>query len=199
LGQIDFVISILYVVLLGSIGSMMLVESLYSLMVKKKNIKSEFNSFKVSSFASSLPLKMRFPRSKLYISALIPASVGFVGGILASILGVGAGFLLVPAMIYIIRMPSLIVAGTSLFQIVFTTALVGILHAVANNTVDVLLGVILIAGGVIGTQFGVGFAGKIKGLHARIILAILILVVSVQLAGQLVIPPDDLFSTVIRK
>ena len=196
LGQIDFAVSLLYMVLLGSIGMLMLSESLLS-GFKKKTVKSQFNKQKVSPFISSLPYKMRFPRSKLYISALVPAGIGFVGGILASILGIGGGFLLVPAMIYILGMPTILAAGTSLFQIIFTTTAATIMHATFNNTVDIVLGLILIVGGVIGSQFGIGFAKYIKPDHARTILAILVLAVSIRLAIQLFMEPAELFSTVV--
>lgn len=198
LGQIDFVISLLYVVLLSSIGLLMLVESIFALFFKSKGIRTEFNTSHVHPVIAALPLKTRFDRSKLYVSALLPAGVGFVSGILASILGIGGGFLLVPAMIYIIGMPGIVVAGTSLFQIVLTTSIATVLHAVTNHTVDIMLAMILIAGGVIGAQIGVTFAGKIKSLHARILLAILILAVSVQLSGNLFIEPQELFTTVFR-
>lgn len=198
LGQIDFVISVLYVTLLSSIGLLMLGESIFSMFFKSKGIRTEFNTFKVHPIIAALPLKTRFDRSKLYISAIVPASVGFFGGILASILGIGGGFLLVPAMIYIIGIPAVVVAGTSLFQIVLTTSIATILHAVTNHTVDIMLAVILISGGVIGAQIGVGFAGKIKSLHARIILAVLIITVAAQLSGNLFIEPAELFTTVFR-
>ena len=198
MGQIDFAISLLYAVLLGSIGSLMLYEGISSLFFKRKTVRSEFNSFKISSFVYSLPFKMRFPRSKLYISALLPLGVGFFGGILAAILGIGGGFMLVPAMIYILGMPGLVVAGTSLFQIVFTTSFATIMHAVANHTVDILLALILISGGVIGAQIGVRFSRRIKSQHARVVLAILILIVSLRLSVNLFATPDDLFSVVLR-
>jgi uncharacterized membrane protein YfcA len=197
-GQIDFAISLLYVILLGTIGTLMLTESLFSQFFKRKSVRSEFNSFKVSSFITRLPMKMRFPRSKLYISALVPGAVGFVCGVLSAVLGIGAGFMIVPAMIYIIGMPVLVVAGTSLFQIVFMTALATILHSVASQTVDAILAVIMVFGGVIGAQIGVSFTNVIKESHARIILATLILVVCMQLSGGLFLRPDEIFSTVIK-
>lgn len=198
LGQIDFVISLLYVVLLSSIGLLMLAESLITMFFSSKGLRKEFNAFKVNPLVAALPFKMRFDRSRLYVSALLPMGVGFFSGVLASILGIGGGFLLVPAMIYIIGMPGLVVAGTSLFQIVCTTSIATVLHAVTNHTVDIMLAVILIAGGVIGAQIGVGFAGKIKSLHARIILAILIITVSIQLSGNLFIAPLEVYTTVFK-
>lgn len=196
LGQIDFAVSLLYVILLGTIGILMLTESLFSFF-KKKTVRSEFNSFKQTGFIARLPYKMRFPRSKLYISALVPGGIGFIGGILASVLGIGGGFLLVPAMIYILRMPTILAVGTSLFQIIFTTASATIMHATFNQTVDIMLAILLIIGGVIGSQFGIFAAKFIKGRHARVTLAILVLTVSVKLALNLFFEPPELFSTVV--
>ena len=196
LGQIDFAVSLLYVVLLSSIGVLMLSESIFY-SFKKKTVKSHFNAQRVNPFIARLPYKMRFPRSKLYISALVPIGIGFVGGILAAILGIGGGFLLVPAMIYILGMPTILAAGTSLFQIIFTTAAATLMHATMNNTVDIVLGIILIVGGVIGSQFGLVFARVIKPNHARTILAILVLAVSGRLAFKLLATPYDLYSTVV--
>lgn len=196
LGQIDFAVSLLYMILLGAIGALMLSESLIS-NFKKKTVKSHFNAQRVNPFIARLPYKMRFPRSKLYISALVPAGIGFIGGILASILGIGGGFLLVPAMIYILGMPTILAAGTSLFQIIFTTAAATMMHATMNHTVDIVLGLILIVGGVIGSQFGISFARFIKPSHARTILAILVLAVSIRLAFKLFWEPIELFSTTV--
>lgn len=195
-GQIDFAVSFLYMILLSSIGTMMLVETLFS-SVKKKTVRSAFNAQRVSPWIARLPYKMRFPRSKLYISALVPGGIGFVGGVLASILGIGGGFLIVPAMIYILGMSTILAAGTSLFQMVFTAAAATILHATMNNTVDIMLALILIVGSVIGTQFGLVFARVIKPTHARIILAILVLAVSVRIAFELLVEPLELYSTVV--
>lgn len=196
LGQIDFAVSLLYMVLLGAIGTLMLSETIISGM-KKKTVKSHFNAQRVNPFIARLPYKMRFPRSKLYISALVPAGIGFIGGILASILGIGGGFLLVPAMIYILGMPTILAAGTSLFQIIFTTAAATMMHATMNHTVDIVLGLLLIIGGVIGSQFGIAFAKYIKPSHARTILAILVLAVSIRLAYKLFWEPLELYSTTV--
>ena len=192
LGQIDLIISILYIVLLGTIGLMMLFESTFSI-VKKKTVKSEFNRLKSPSLVSRLPYKIRFPRSKLYISVLVPGGIGFIGGFLVSTMGISGGFLLVPAMIYILGMPPLLVAGTSLFQIIFTSAFATMMHATISQTVDVFLAAFLILGSVIGAQFGVLASRKVTGARARIILAVLILGVGVQMALQLFIEPSDLF------
>ncbi len=192
LGQIDFIISLLYILLLGSIGIMMLFEGVLS-SFKKKTMRSEFNRLKSPSLISKLPYKMRFPRSKLYISVFVPGGIGMVSGFLVSTMGVGGGFLLVPAMIYILGMPALLVAGTSLFQIVFTSAFATMMHATISQSVDIMLAVILIVGGVIGAQFGVLASKKVTGARARIILALLVLGVCVQMAVQLFFIPGEIF------
>lgn len=196
-GQIDFAISILYIVLLGLIGAMMLFENMFSQFFKKKNVRKEFNTLRISPLISKLPYKMRFPRSKLFISVLIPGGIGFVGGVLASVLGIGGGFLIVPAMIYLLGMPTLLVAGTALFQIIFTTASATIMHAVFNQTVDMVLSLVLIIGGVIGAQFGLSFAKFVKPAQARLILALLVLSVCIKLCFDLFIEPGELFSTMV--
>lgn len=191
-GHIDIAISVLYVVFLGGIGLSMLSESLLTLLRKKGPAKSD--KLQQTHWKDRLPYKTNFLHSKLYISALLPIGVGFVGGLLVSILGIGAGFLLVPAMIYIIGMPPLLVAGTSLFQIIFTSAFATILQAVNNRTVDLVLALTLISGGVIGAQLGVRAGKYIKGHVARIILASLILAVGLKLGSDLLIKPSYLYS-----
>ena len=198
LGQIDLVISLLYIVLLGSVGGMMLFESLFSLSRgKSKSVKNEFNRFKSTSLISRLPYKIRFPRSKLYISAFVPAGIGFVSGFLVSTMGVGGGFLLVPAMIYILGMPAYLVAGTSLFQIIFTSAFATVMHAVTNNSVDILLALFLIMGGVLGARFGVMASKRVKGAWARVVLALIVLAVCTKMAVHLFLTPDNFFVTVM--
>ena len=196
LGQIDFAISLLYIILLGFVGVLMLAESFLHF-VRPKNMRREFNTFNVNPFIAALPYKMRFPRSKLYISALVPGGIGFVGGLLAAILGIGGAFFIVPAMIYILGIPSLLVAGTVLFQMIFTTAFATVMHAVFSQTVDIVLAVILIVGGVAGAQVGITFARHVKGIYARVTLALIILAVCIQMTGKLFIQPADVFSTVI--
>ncbi len=196
-GQIDLVIPVLYVFLLGGMGVMMLKESISSLL-KRKDVEPDASKLHSHPFFQTLPCKVRFPRSRLYISALIPAGIGFVGGILVSILGVGGGFLMVPAMIYILGMPTLLVAGTSLFQIMITTIVTTIMHATTSHTVDLVLAFMLIVGGVFGAQFGVRVARRIRGVYVRGILAVILLLVALQLSGSLLVRPDDLFSTVPR-
>jgi len=141
-----------------------------------------------------LPFKMRFQSSKLYISAIPPFILGMLVGLLASIMGVGGGFIMVPAMIYLLRMPTNVVIGTSLFQIIFVTAFATILHATTNQTVDVMLALLLMIGGVIGAQFGVVAGQKLRGDQLRALLALLVLGVAVRLFFSLVIQPDELYT-----
>lgn len=196
-GQIDIVIPVLYVLLLGTMGIMMLTESVSTALLKKgkDDVTTRLHNH---PFLLNLPYKMRFPRSRLYISALIPCTIGMVGGLLVSILGIGGGFLLVPAMIYILGMPTLLVAGTSLFQILVTTIIATVMHAMANHTVDLVLAFLLIVGGVVGAQIGARTAKRVRGVYARIFLAVLLLLVAMQLAGVLLIRPDEIYSTAVR-
>ncbi len=196
-GQIDLVISALYVILLGVIGGMMLFESILSFF-KKGGSDKKTGDFLSGKFASKLPYKMKFEQSKIYVSALIPAFIGFVGGLLVSIMGIGGGFLLVPAMIYILGMSPLLVAGTSLFQIIFTTAFSTVLHAVANHTVDLVLSVLLIVGGVIGVRVGLAMAKYFGGVGARIFLSLMIVIIAIKMAFGLLVEPEDYFSVVVR-
>jgi uncharacterized membrane protein YfcA len=196
-GHIDVFIGISYILLLGSIGSMMLFESLQAVMNRSK-VTEDVQAVSQREFFRNLPYKMRFTKSRLYMSALLPIAVGFFGGVLISILGVGGGFVMVPAMIYILGMPSLLVPGTSLFQIIFISAFSCILHAVANGTVDVILALVLISGGVVGAQVGVRLAKRIKGAPARVALALIILGVCVRMMAEMFIQPADLFSLDVR-
>jgi hypothetical protein len=146
------------------------------------------------NWAHGLPLKLRFHRSKLYISAIPPLLLGLFVGLLAAIMGVGGGFIMVPAMIYLLRMPTNVVVGTSLFQIVFLTAATTLLQASVNQNVDVVLAAILMAGGVIGAQFGTAAGQKLKGEELRFLLATFILFVCARFAWQLIAPPTELYS-----
>lgn len=197
-GQIDVVIPVLYVLLLGSIGALMLFESLSSIMNRRRGDAEGKAPLHSHPFFQRLPYKMRFPRSRLYVSALLPGGIGFVGGVLVAVMGIGGGFLTVPAMIYLLGMPTLLVVGTSLFQIMVTTVFVTVMHAMTSHTVDIVLAALLIAGAVVGAQAGVRFGRKVKGAYARIILAVLLLVVCVELAGGLLIRPVEMYSTDVR-
>lgn len=193
LGQIDVVISLSYVVFLGIIGGLMFVESVRAILRRRRASASRVKLHQ-HIWLHGLPMKMRFPRSRLYISAIPPFAVGLLGGLLVAIMGIGGGFFLVPAMIYLLGMPALIVAGTSLYQIIFSTAIATLLHAYQNQTVDVFLALILLAGGVVGAQFGTRAAGALKPEQARALLATVVLAVCLKLAIDLVSVPDDLYS-----
>ena len=196
-GHIDIFISFSYVFLLGTIGLMMLFESV-STFLKKAPVGQDTKNLSQMEFFQNLPYKMKFNKSRLYISAILPIAVGLIGGLLVSIMGIGGGFILVPAMIYVLGMPAILVAGTSLFQIIFVSAFSCLLHAVVNNTVDIILSIIMMVGGVVGAQFGVRFAKKIKGAPARILLALIIIAVCIRVLMTLFVEPSDLYSLDIR-
>jgi len=195
LGHIDLVISGSYVVLLGGIGGLMVVESIRALLRRRAGEGTEPMARRHSrGWIDRLPLKMRFHRSQLYISALLPASVGVAVGMISAIMGVGGGFVLVPAMIYLLGMPTAVVMGTSLFQIVFVTANATFLHATVNHTVDVVLALVLVLGGAVGAQFGVRVGARLKGEQLRALLGLLVLAVAVKLLVDLLLPPAEPFS-----
>jgi uncharacterized membrane protein YfcA len=194
IGQLDAVIALSYVLILGFIGSLMMIESIRALR-RKPNAPLPARRKRLNDhpFIRALPFKMRFRKSQLYISMLLPVGLGIVVGILAAIMGVGAGFMLVPAMIYLLGMPTAVVVGTSLFQIIFVTANVTILHAITTQTVDVTLALLLLIGSVVGAQYGVRHGARLRGEQIRGLLAALVLIVAVALAIELVVPPEDAY------
>ncbi len=194
MGQVDLVISLSYVFFLGFIGTLMLLESVRTYYKSKSGNAPPARRPGQHNWIHKLPFKMRFKRSKLYISAIPPILVGLLVGLLAAIMGVGGGFIMVPAMIYLLRMPTSVVVGTSLFQIVFVTSLVTILHSVENQTVDVVLALMLMAGGVIGAQIGAIAGQKLKGEQLRALLALMVLGMCFKLGLDLVIEPSELYS-----
>ena len=182
LGQFDFFVSVCYVTFLGVIGTLMLIESVNTMRkVAQGGMAFGTRRSGQHNWIHGLPLKMRFQRSKLYISAIPPFLIGLFVGLLAAIMGVGGGFIMVPAMIYLLRVPTNVVVGTSLFQIVFLTAVTTILHARHNQTVDVVLALLLMIGGVIGAQFGAAAGERLKGEQLRFLLAGLVLLVGLAL------------------
>ncbi len=193
LGQIDLVISLLYVGLLGFVGLSMLAESVLVLM---RGHPAQLTRQTARSWLHRLPFQMRFPKSKLYVSALLPLVIGVVGGMMVSVMGIGGGFLMVPAMLYILRMPVALVAGTSLCQIIVSTAVVTVLQAQLNHTVDVMLALLLLAGGVVGAQAGSRIATRLRGETARALLALLVVLVALGLAWQLIQQPVEPYSLV---
>jgi uncharacterized membrane protein YfcA len=192
-GQIDLVISLCYVIFLGIIGALMLYESAKT-MRRRKTAPGQRRKLHQHNWVHGLPLKMRFRRSKLYISALMPLGIGFLVGVLAAIMGVGGGFVMVPAMIYLLGMPTAVVIGTSLFQIIFVTANVTFLQAYFNQTVDVVLALMLLSGAVIGAQFGARAGAKLHGEELRGLLALMVLAVCGKLFFDLLVTPSDIYS-----
>ena len=193
MGQVDLLVKLCYVVFLGIVGGLMFIESLGALRnANKSNVLIKRRPKR--TWIHVLPFKIRFRVSGLYISAIPPVLVGILVGILAAIMGVGGGFIMVPAMIYLLGMPTRVVVGTSLFQIIFVTAFTTMLHATTNFTVDSVLAVLLLVGGVIGAQFGTMIGSKLKAEQLRILLAAMVLLVCGKLAFDLVIQPSELFS-----
>jgi len=193
IGQVDLVIKLSYVAFLSVIGGLMFSESIRAMLRRRKQTPTKRHHH---YWIHGLPLKMRFRKSRLYISALLPLGVGFIVGVLSAIMGVGGGFVMVPAMIYLLGMPTVVVVGTSLFQIIFVTANVTVLQAVSNQTVDVVLAMLLLAAGVIGAQIGARFGSRMQGEHLRGLLAILVLTVCAKLTYDLVTTPEDLYSLI---
>ncbi len=193
MGQVDLLVQLSYVLFLGVIGSLMLVESLNALR-KSRHPQPPRAKRGSRPWIQKLPFKMRFRTSGLYISAIPPLIVGLLVGVLAAIMGVGGGFIMVPAMIYILGMPTKVVIGTSLFQIIFVTAFTTILHATTNYTVDMPLAVLLLIGGVIGAQFGTQLGLRLKAEQLRILLALLVVGVCAKLAIDLLVQPTELYS-----
>ncbi|MXP25756.1 TSUP family transporter [Altererythrobacter indicus] len=195
LGQIDTVINILYVVLLGTIGSLMGRESLQTMLSKNKGTKRAAKR-RHHPLVASLPLRWRFYRSGLYISPLAPLLLGLCVGILTMLMGIGGGFILVPAMLYILGMSANVVVGTSLFQILFVTMVTTMMHALTTKAVDVVLAGLLLVGSVTGAQLGSQFANKAKPEVLRLILALIVLAVALRMAFGLGIRPSEVYSVV---
>ncbi|MBW7057174.1 sulfite exporter TauE/SafE family protein [Paracoccus bogoriensis] len=197
LGQVELVVQLCYVVFLGLIGTMMLQESIRALR-RARNPAAPRRKLHDHMWVHRLPLKVKFRASGLYISVIPPLLVGLAVGVLAAIMGVGGGFIMVPAMIYLLGMPTKVVVGTSLFQITFVTAFTTLMHAVSYNTVDVMLAVLLIVGGVVGAQIGTSLGARLRAEQLRILLALLVLAVCGKLALDLFLPPEDLYTIVVR-
>ena len=195
LGQVDLLVTLFYVFFLGIIGTLMFVESLNAIRkARKAGSGSSSAKRRHRNWVHVLPFKMRFRTSGLYISVIPPVLIGVSVGVLTAIMGVGGGFIMVPAMIYLLGMPTKVVIGTSLFQIIFVTAFTMMLHAITNQTVDVILGVLLLLGGVIGAQVGARIGVKLRAEQLRILLAILVLAVCGKLALDLLLMPGELYS-----
>ena len=191
-GQIDIVIQFLFLIFLGFIGISMAFESAKTTIKTTSAIRTKLHQH---SWIHGLPFKMRFHRSKLYISAIPPIIIGFFVGILSAMMGVGGGFIMIPAMVYILGMSTNVVVGTSLFQIIFVTANSTFFQSYLNQTVDIVLSALMILGGVIGAQIGVRIGSKLKAEYLRGILAILVLIVCAKILSDLILTPSDLFTS----
>ena len=198
IGQLDFVIKSSYVIFLTLIGTLMFAESL-RLILRTRKGKVSRGKLHQHNWLHGLPFKIRFRKSKLYISILLPILIGVIVGILAALMGIGGGFIIVPAMIYLLGMPTSLVVGTSLFQIIFVAANTTILQASQNQTVDIILATILLLGSVIGVQIGSRFTNILKGEYLRLILSSIIILVSLILLVDLITVPSDLFSVIISR
>ncbi len=197
MGQSEFSVSASYVILLGAVGGLMLNESVRTLRATRSGSASFGRRPGQHNWIHGLPLKMRFRQSRLYISAIPVLALGFVVGVMSAIMGVGGAFLMVPVMIYLLKMPTNVVIGTSLFQVLFVTAATTVLHAVDNYTVDIVLALFLILGGVFGVQYGVQAGAKLRGEQLRFWLAVLVLAVAVRLFVEMVATPADLYSITV--
>lgn len=190
LGQVDLAVSFFYIVVLGTVGILMLRESMRAIYRRGRVAPRKLHEH---SWLHGLPIKLRFRKSRLYISVIPPLLVGFGIGILSAVMGVGGGFMLVPAMIYILGMPTSVVIGTSLFQVVFVSANVTLLQALQIGSVDIVLTLLLLAGGVAGAQFGAAMGSKLRGEETRALLGLLVLAVAGALLWDIVRTPESMF------
>jgi uncharacterized protein len=192
-GQMDLIVSLSYVLLLGTVGTIMLKESLNTLRLARSG-GAPPSRLVNRAWIMGLPFKTRFRQSRLYISVIPPVAIGLFVGILSAIMGIGGGFIVVPAMIYLLRMPTNVVLGTSLVQIIGITAVTTVLQATSNYAVDVVLAFFLVMGGVVGAQIGVRAGARLRGEQLRFLLAVLVLAVALRLAWGLVATPADIYS-----
>jgi uncharacterized membrane protein YfcA len=194
MGQLELIVSLSYVTLLGTVGTLMGVESTRAIINARRGRPAQLTRPAHHSWIHGLPLKVRFKRSRLYVSMIPIIALGVATGMLGSLLGIGGGFFIVPALIYLLRVPANVVVGTSLVQIVGTMAVATVLHALTSQGVDIILAVILMVGGVIGAQFGVRIGINMRGDQLRALLALLVLAVALRFLVGLVIPPDEPYS-----
>lgn len=196
LGQIDLFVQLSYVLFLGLVGGLMLIESINAM---RRSEHAKVRRAHVHSWVHRMPLKMKFRTSGLYISVIPPLIVGAMVGFLSAIMGVGGGFVMVPAMIYLLGMPTKVVVGTSLLQITFVTAYTTLVHAVTHHTVDMLLALLLIVGGVVGAQVGARVGVRLKAEQLRILLSLMVLLVAGKIAFDLLATPAELYSVAVVK
>ncbi len=194
LGQIDLFVQLSYVLFLGAVGLLMFQESLRAILAARKVGASPVKRARVQTWVHRMPFRMKFRASGLYISVLPPAMIGAAVGFLSAIMGVGGGFIMVPAMIYLLGMQTKVVIGTSLFQIIFVTAFTTVAHAVTSQTLDIMLALLLILGGVVGAQIGSRLGVRLRAEQLRILLALLVLAVAAKIALDLLLTPSELYS-----
>jgi uncharacterized protein len=197
LGQVDLMVSLSYLVFLGLIGGLMLMESLGTILRRRRGEAPKPRRDRRPPWLYGLPFKVRFPRSRLYISVVPPVVLGVFVGVLSAIMGVGGGFILVPAMVYLLRMPAGVVVGTSLFQIIITTAFTSVLQAGRNQTVDIVLATLLLIGGVLGAQVGARASSRFRAEELRALLALIVLIVGLRMGLGLFVTPEDPFVVVM--
>ena len=193
LGQADLVVSLSYLIFLGVIGGLMLSESVGAILRRRRGEPPRPRRDRRPPWLYGLPLKLRFPRSRLYISVIPPVALGVFVGVLSAIMGVGGGFILVPAMVYLLRMPAGVVVGTSLFQIIITTSLTSVLQAGRNQTVDIVLATLLLIGGVLGAQLGAKASARFRAEELRALLGLIVLLMGLQMGLGLFVTPDEPF------
>jgi uncharacterized protein len=196
-GQLDLVIALGFLVLLGSVGTLMLIESTRALIKRRSGIVVRERLPNQHNWIHGLPMRVRFKKSKLYISVLPVLLIGLFIGFVGSLLGIGGGFIMVPALVYLLRVPGNVVIGTSLLQVVAMMAATTILHAVESQSVDILLAFSLMVGGVAGAQFGASAGKQLRGEQLRGLLALLVLAVAIRFGLSLVLTPEDTFSMVV--
>ena len=192
--QLDLVIGLSYVTLLSAVGAMMIYESLRAEIRTRQGMPATLRRPGSHTWLHGLPFKLRFKRSKIYVSAIPVWAIGFLIGFIGAIMGIGGGFLLVPMLIYFLRVPTATVIGTSMVLTLITMASATVMHAATNHLVDAVLALILMVGGVIGAQLGVRAGQKMSGERLRLLLGLLIFAVGLRFAYELVVKPDDLFS-----
>lgn len=194
MGQADLAIAVAYLLFLGVIGALMLHESLTQILRRQRGLPTPRKDRRRPLWLYGLPWKMRFPRSGLYISVIPPLLLGAGVGVLSAVMGVGGGFILIPAMLYVLRVKASVLVGTSLFQIIITTALTTVLQAGRNQTVDIVLASLLLFGGVVGAQYGARLSGRFRAEELRAALGLIVLLVGVQMGLELFVRPSDMFA-----
>jgi uncharacterized membrane protein YfcA len=194
LGQLDITIGISYVTLLGAVGSLMVLESVRAIIRTRQGKPVELRRPGAHTWLHGLPFKIRFKRSRIYVSAIPVCAIGFIIGFVGAVMGIGGGFLLVPMLIYLLRVPTATVIGTSMVLTLVTMASATVMHAATNHLVDALLALILMVGGVTGAQFGARAGQKISGERLRLLLGLLVLAVGLRFAFNLVLTPEDMYS-----